>query len=200
MLELLTPRLRLRSWTDADRDPFAALALHPDITRYLTAVRDRETANAWIDRQIAREAEDGICFWAVEDRQSGALVGSVGLSRLRYEAHFTPAVELGWRIARPCWGAGYAPEAAAASLHHGFTTLPVPEIVAVTVPANTNSQAVMTKIGMTRDAGGDFDHPQIPDGHELKRHVLFRLGRDTWATRQVVQPAHAVQNGAGARP
>ena len=199
-MELLTSRLRLRSWTDADRDSFAVLALHPDITRYLTAVRSREDADAWIDRQIAREAEDGICFWAAEDRETGALVGSVGLSRLRYEAHFTPAVELGWRIARPSWGLGYAPEAAAAAIRHGFEILSLPEIVAVTVPANANSQSVMRKLGMTRDEGGDFDHPQIPDGHELKRHVLFRITREAWAAGQVAQNAGLIQNGGGTRP
>ena len=184
-MELLTPRLRLRSWTNADRDAFAAMSLHPDVSRYLTAIKSRDDADAWIDRQMAREAEDGICFWAVEDRGGGALVGSVGLSRLRYEAHFTPAVELGWRIGRPYWGAGYAPEAAAASLRHGFAALPIPEVVAVTVPANANSQAVMRKLGMIRDTGGDFDHPQVPDGHELKRHVLYRITRDAWAAGQV---------------
>ena len=147
---------------------------------------------------MAREAEDGLCFWAVEDRGTGALVGSVGLSHLRYEAHFTPAVELGWRVARPCWGAGYAPEAAAAALRHGFETLPVPEI-AVTVPANVNSQAVMRKLGLTRDAAGDFDHPQVPDGHELKRHVLFRITRAAWQ-EQVAQAAALVHNGGGVRP
>ena len=94
-------------------------------------------------------------------------------------------MELGGRIARPFWGAGYAPEAAAESLRHGFTFLPVREIVAVTVPANTNSQAVMRKLGMTRDVDGDFDHPQVPDGHDLKRHVLYRITKDEWAAQLV---------------
>ena len=209
-MELLTPRLRLRPWTDADRDGFAAMSLHPDITRYLSSIANRADADAWVDRQMARQAEDGFCFWAVEERGSETLVGSVGISRIRYEAHFTPAVELGWRIGRPYWGAGYAPEAAAESLRHGFAALTVPELVAVTVPANTRSQRVMAKLGMTRDRDGDFDHPMMPDGHPLRHHVLHRITRDAWMAReaaggtvgreQVAQPAPEVHNGSGARP
>ena len=179
-MELLTARLRLRPWTDADRDPFAAMSLYPDVMRYLLAITSRAESDAWIDRQIEHQARHGFCFWAAEDRATGSFVGSVGLLRVGYEAHFTPAVEVGWRIAPAFWGAGLAPEAAEASLRHGFEILRLPEIVANTAPANANSQRVMVKLGMVRDPAEDFDHPRTPHGHPLRRQVLFRMTSDAW--------------------
>jgi len=49
------------------------------------------------------------------------------------------------------------------------------EIVAFTTTVNTRSQAVMERIGMTRDMDGDFDHPGVPEGSRLRRHVLYRM-------------------------
>ena len=95
-----------------------------------------------------------------------------------YEAHFTPAVEVGWRIARAFWGQGYAPEAAGAAIRFGFETFGLPEIVANTVHGNLKSRRVMSKLGMSHDDSGDFDHPRIPEGHRLRRQVLYRLTRD----------------------
>jgi RimJ/RimL family protein N-acetyltransferase len=112
--------------------------------------------------------------------RSGEFIGAVGLLRVRYEAHFTPAVEVGWRIAREFWGYRYAPEAAEAALHYGFANLQLSEIVANTVPLNINSQRVMMKLGMSRDPADDFDHPLVPECHPLRRQVLYRLTRNNW--------------------
>lgn len=175
---LTTPRLRLRTWRDADRPAFAAMSADPDVMAYLTPMPARELSDAWIDRQRAHHAAHGFCFWATELRESGEFIGSVGLAHVRYSAHFTPAVEVGWRVARRFWGRGYAPEAAAAALRFGFRNLALEEIVSVTTTRNANSQRVMVKLGMTRDPAGDFDHPGVAEGDPLRRHVLFRLARD----------------------
>jgi RimJ/RimL family protein N-acetyltransferase len=175
---LNTPRLRLRTWRDADRPAFAAMSADPDVMAYLTSMPSREISDAWIDRQRAHQAEHGFCFWTTELRETGEFIGAVGLLHVRYAAHFTPAVEVGWRVAKRFWGRGYAPEAAAAALLFGFEKLGLQEIVAITAARNANSRRVMIKLGMTRDPADDFDHPLLPADHPLRRHVLFRLGPD----------------------
>ncbi|HEY1930977.1 MAG TPA: GNAT family N-acetyltransferase [Acetobacteraceae bacterium] len=172
--------MHLRSWQDADRAPFAAMSADLDVMAHLIPMPTREMSDAWIDRQQAHQAAHGFCFWAVEHRETGDFIGSIGLRHLPYTAHFTPAVEIGWRLATRFWGQGYAPEAAAASLRFSFDTLGIDEIVAITTPQNINSQRVMHKLGMTRDADDDFDHPLTPQGHPLRRCVLYRLGRGAW--------------------
>ncbi|MBC7800500.1 MAG: GNAT family N-acetyltransferase, partial [Gemmatimonadaceae bacterium] len=141
---ITTERLILRTWTEADRAPFAALSRDPEVMAFVTPHPDRAASEAWIDRQVAAQSSDGFCFWAVE--HSGSFVGAVGLLRVRYPAHFTPAIEVGWRISRAFWGRGFAPEAAGAALRFGFTTPAVSEIVANTIATNLRSLRVMAKI------------------------------------------------------
>ena len=117
---------------------------------------------------------EGFGFWAIE--HDGQFLGFTGLSRLRFEAHFTPAVEIGWRLARSAWGHGYAIEAARAAERFAFDVLQLEEIVSFTTVANERSRAVMRRLGMTHDPADDFDHPNLP-GHPLQRHVLYRLRR-----------------------
>lgn len=180
---LTTPRLRMRAWRDADRTAFAAMSADPEVMAYLRPMPTRVASDAWIDRQHAHQAAHGFCFWASELRETGEFVGAIGLVHVRYDAHFTPAVEVGWRVARRFWGRGYAPEAATAALRFGFGTLGLREIVAVTTPRNANSQRVMVKLGMTRDAADDFDHPLVPEEDPLRRHVLFRMRGDRLPAR-----------------
>ena len=172
-----TPRLLLRPWQDADREPFAAMSADPEVMRYLITPATRAAVDPWIDRQIAHQAAHGFCFWAVEEQASGAFVGAVGLMHVGYEAHFTPAVELGWRVARPFWGHGYAPEAALASLQFGFAELRLEQIVANACIENTKSRRVMEKLGMTWNPADDFDHPRIAEAEAapLRRQVLYRI-------------------------
>jgi RimJ/RimL family protein N-acetyltransferase len=177
---LATKRLILRPWRDSDRQPFAELSADAEVMAHLMPLSTREASDAWIDRQSNHLTLNGFCFWAVELAGPAEFIGAIGLFRIGYEAHFTPAVEVGWRLARKFWGHGYAPEAAKASLDYGFETLKLHEIVANTVPANANSQRVMLKLGMTRDPADDFDHPMVPEGHPSRRQVLYRTSRDNW--------------------
>ena len=173
--ELQTDRLRLRRWLPSDREPFAALNADPRVTRYLGAPLSREESDILAARIEAHFDQRGFGFWAVEIRGGASFAGFIGLSVPRFEAHFTPCVEIGWRLGAEHWGQGYATEGARAALAVGFESLGIEEIVSFTVPANLPSRRVMEKIGMTHDPTGDFDHPFLPDGHPLRRHVLYRI-------------------------
>ncbi len=175
-----TKRLVLRPWQDADRQPFADLSADPEVMRYLMPLATRADTDAWIDRQQAHLERHGFCMWAVSLVGSTAFIGCVGLLQVRYEAHFVPAVEVGWRLARAYWGQGLAPEAAAAALAFGFDVVGLEQIVANTSPANLNSQRVMAKLGMVRDPADDFDHPLVPPGDPLRRQVLYRISVAAW--------------------
>jgi RimJ/RimL family protein N-acetyltransferase len=136
----------------------------------------RQESDALADRFQAHLEQRGFGYWALEIPSVTSFAGCVGLSVPRFEAPFTPCVEVGWRLARPYWGRGYAREAAAAALAFGFGELGLKEIVAMTVPANTRSLRVMERLGMTRDPRDDFEHPALPAGHPLRQHVLYRIG------------------------
>jgi RimJ/RimL family protein N-acetyltransferase len=170
---LETERLLLRPWRDGDRAPFAALNADAESMRHFPAVLSRAESDAFVDSLMARFAEHGWSQFAVERKADGAFLGLVGPNRPLWSAHFTPCVELGWRILRAHEGHGYATEAARAALAFAFDALGEARVYAFTVPANAKSQAVMQRIGMTRVAGGDFDHPRLPEGHPLRRHVLY---------------------------
>ena len=168
-----TERLVLRTWRDADRAPFAALNADPAVMQYLPAT-DRAASDAGIERMRAAQAEAGHCFWALERREDGAFLGFCGLMPAREPLN---EVEIGWRLVRDAWGHGYATEAAQASLAWGWVNLDTPTIMAITVPDNIRSRAVMERIGMHYVEGGDFDHPALPEGDPLRRHVLYRIAR-----------------------
>jgi RimJ/RimL family protein N-acetyltransferase len=174
---LTTERLRLRPWRPEDLPRFAALNADPRVMEHFPKLLTSEESN----RQAAGIAQHfhkhGFGFWAVEVIGVADFVGFVGLSIPTFEAHFTPCVEIGWRLACDHWRHGYATEAARAAIDCGFRRLGLAEIVAFTVPANRRSMAVMQRLGMTRSAAEDFDHPRLPPGHLLRRHVLYRLKR-----------------------
>lgn len=175
--ELRTRRLHLRRWRDEDCDAFAALNADPRVNEFLPGPLTREQSDA-VAARIARHIEEhGYGLWAVEAPGVTPFAGFVGLTAPRFEAHFTPCVEIGWRLAAEYWGRGYATEAARAALRFGFETLGLSEIVSFTVPDNARSRRVMEKIGMTHDPAADFEHPSLPEGHRLRRHVLYRVSR-----------------------
>jgi RimJ/RimL family protein N-acetyltransferase len=175
--ELRTKRLRLRRWCDADRAPFAAMNADLRVMEHFPAVLSREESDGRIERFLSHFDRYGYAQWAVEIPDVTEFAGFVGLSIPTFEAHFTPCVEIGWRLAAEHWGHGYATEGARAALEFGFAELKLPEIVSFTVPANVRSRRVMERLGMTHDPGDDFDHPGLADGHPLRRHVLYRIRR-----------------------
>ncbi|HMJ79773.1 MAG TPA: GNAT family N-acetyltransferase [Candidatus Dormibacteraeota bacterium] len=184
MTTLITERLLLRRWRAEDREPFALLNADPEVMRYFVRPLDREESDAFIDRTEASFDELGYGVWAVERRSDGRLLGFTGLWRHTFEAPFTPAVEIGWRFATEAWGQGYATEAARAALRFGFEIVGLDTILSWTSVLNTPSIRVMERLGMTHDPDEDFDHPRVPVGHLLRRHVLYRLDRLTWRRQQ----------------
>jgi RimJ/RimL family protein N-acetyltransferase len=181
---LETERLILRPWKDADLDAFARLNADSEVMEYFPKLMSREETEAMVARIKARYAEDGFCLWATEEKHSGEFIGFVGLGRPSFEAHFIPCVEIGWRLARPYWGKGYAPEAAKEVLRDGFERCGLQEIVAFTAGTNSKSRRVMEKISMHRDPKDDFMHPALDDGHHLKPHVLYRLSLKDWKQKK----------------
>jgi RimJ/RimL family protein N-acetyltransferase len=173
--ELRTERLLLRRWRPEDREPFAAINADPRVMEHFPALLSRDESDASVDRIEGHFAQRGFGLWAVELPSVAPFIGFIGLSVPRIEAHFTPCVEIGWRLAADHWGRGYATEGARAALAFGFDELGLAEIVSYTVPANDRSRRVMEKIGMSHDEAGDFDHPLLPAGHPLSRHVLYRI-------------------------
>ena len=177
MSEFCTPRLVLRHWRDEDRDPFAAMGADPQVMEHFPAVLTREQSDAFVDRVGADLERRGWGLWAVEESSSGRFLGFTGLNVPGFDAPFLPATEIGWRLRRDAWGRGYAGEAARGVLEVAFADLELDGLVSFTATSNRRSQAVMARIGMRRDPAEDFDHPDLPAGHPLQRHVLYRLPR-----------------------
>ena len=175
--ELLTDRLRLRQWVDADRAPFAALNADPEVMRYFPAPLDEGESNALVDRIARHISEHTFGLWAVETRDRQRFIGFVGLASATFDAPFNPSTEVGWRLARQAWGQGFATEAATAAIADGFDRLGLDEIVSFTAEINQPSRRVMERLGMQRDPTEDFDHPNVPVGDPLRRHVLYRLAK-----------------------
>lgn len=175
--ELRTERLRLRRWSDADLEPFAALNADPVVMEHFPAPLTRAKSDELVARIESTFDDEEVGLWAVEVTATGRFAGFTGLWPATFEAPFTPAVEVGWRLAREHWGQGYAPEAARASIADGFERLGLDEIVSMTAVGNDRSRRVMEKLGMTHDPADDFEHPKVPVGHHLRRHVLYRLTR-----------------------
>lgn len=178
MTSLATERLVLRPWRETDKALFAALNNDPRVYATLAGPMSRADSDALADRISAHIATHGWGLWAVELPDAAEFIGFVGLSRPRFEAHFTPCVEIGWRLAFDHWGHGYATEAARVVLHFGFETLKLAEIVSFTTVSNLRSRAVMARLGFTHDARDDFEHPMLVAEHPLRRHVLYRKRRD----------------------
>lgn len=172
---LETDRLILRSWRAEDLEPFYNLCADPVVMEYFPALLSREEAQAMIDRMVTNQKNDGYSFMPCVRKDTGQMIGFVGLSYFTKPTHFSPCVEVGWRLDKDHWGLGFAPEAAKACLHYAFDILKVPEVIAMTAVPNLKSRKVMEKIGMTYNPSDDFDHPSVDDGHWLKRHVLYRI-------------------------
>jgi ribosomal-protein-alanine N-acetyltransferase len=181
--ELRTERLWLRRWVPDDLAPFAALNADPRVMEYFPAVLSRAESDALAAQIEAEFEEHGFGLWAVEIPTAASFAGFIGLSVPRITTHFTPCVEIGWRLAPAYWGRGYAPEGARAVLEFAFDALGLDEVVSFTAVDNLRSRRIMEKIGMVHDPADDFDHPALPAGNRLRRHVLYRMVRPTGGRR-----------------
>lgn len=172
-----TERLILRHWRDEDRPVFHAHCSDPEVMRYLGPLMTRAETDAALDRQNGYLESHGYCFWAVERREDGALLGFCGVKPGAPDTPIAQDMEIGWRFAPAYWGKGYAREAAEASLAWAWAHTDAPRVAAITVQDNKASWGLMERIGMSRVLDGDFDHPAVPDGSPLKRHILYRIAR-----------------------
>lgn len=179
-----TDRLILRQWASADLEPFANMNADPRVREYFPGLQTKEESNHSVSLASNHIEKFGWGFWAASLAETSEFIGFIGLEDVYFQAKFVPAVEIGWRLAFKHWGKGYATEGALACLRYGFETLNLNEIVSFTAVENTRSRAVMQKIGMHHDSKDDFDHPKLPEGHPLRRHVLYRLERDEWKKKQ----------------
>ncbi|MDB5541459.1 MAG: Acetyltransferase [Devosia sp.] len=178
-MRLETERLVLREWREADKGLYAEIIGDPAVRRFFPSVGTFEDASAGIDRAIQRLAVLGFSFLALERKADSRFLGMLGMApfseAVRAAIPGAPEVEIGWQLGQQYWGKGYAPEAALAMLDFAFGTLGLTEVVAITYEGNAPSRRVMEKIGMVHDPEADFLHPDIPDGHQLRPHVLYRI-------------------------
>ncbi len=179
VIEIETPRLRMRQWREYDRAPFAAMNADPAVMEFFQSPQSRAASDASINAWQAQFAANGWSNWALELRESSEFIGFTGLSVPRRTFSFSPCVEIGWRLARTAWGHGFASEAARASLRVAFEHLALPEVVSFTAVGNQRSRAVMERIGM-RNANQDFEHPGVTEGHPLRLHCLYRITGSQW--------------------
>ncbi len=177
---LRTERLLLRRWRESDREPFAVINADPQVMEHYPATLSRASSDALIERFEAGFREHGYGLWAVEIAGERPLAGCVGLLPVEIDVAFRPAVELGWRLARDCWGRGIAAEAASASVAFAFQRLRLERLVAYTAAINTRSRRLMERLGMTHSPAEDFLHPSIAQSHRLSPHVLYRLDAAGW--------------------
>jgi RimJ/RimL family protein N-acetyltransferase len=181
MTIISTERLILRRWQDSDRQPFAEINADPRVMEFFPNTLTREQSDRVVDRIEASFTQRGFGLCAVELRSDRSFLGFIGLSVPNFEAHFTPCVEIGWRLAANTWGQGFAPEGASAMAAYAFNTLKLDSLVSFTAEQNIRSRRVMEKIGMTFNPADTFDHPNLPEGHQLRRHVLYRLRANEFA-------------------
>ncbi len=185
IVELETPRLRMRQWRESDRAPFAAMNADPAVMEFCASPPPPAASDASINAWQAQFAAKGWSNWAVELRESGEFIGFTGLSVPRRTFSFSPCVEVGWRLARKFWGKGFATEAARAALRVAFERLALPEVVSFTALANLRSRAVMERIGM-HNTNQDFEYPGITEGHPLSLHCLYRITRAQWSENEAL--------------
>ena len=176
---LETKRLVLREWEDKDIPPFVAMNQDPEVMKFFPSISSHQETLNLVTRMRKQFNEHGFTGFAVELKTTEEFIGFVGLMIPNFEAHFTPCVEIGWRIAKPYWNQGYATEAARAVLRAAFEKYNLEEIVSFTAAANKPSIRVMEKIGLRRDPKDDFFHPKLPKDHPLAKHVLYRLNKDS---------------------
>jgi RimJ/RimL family protein N-acetyltransferase len=175
MIVAETERLILRHWSSSHREPFARINADARVMEFMPSVLTRKESDTLADRIEAHIRQHGFGLYAVELRSDHTFAGFIGLAVPSFQAHFTPCVEIGWRLSADCWGQGLATEGARRLLRYASERLELKAFVSFTVPSNVRSRRVMEKLGMIRNEADDFDHPHLPEGHPLRKHVLYRL-------------------------
>jgi RimJ/RimL family protein N-acetyltransferase len=170
-----TPRLLLRHWQDTDIEPWVAMNLDPRVMEFFPRPLPRDLALTQAETMRRKLDDLGYGWWVVEVPGVTPFAGVIALQEVPFEAHFTPAYEIGWRFAPEFWHRGFATEGARGALDYGFTTLGLNEIVALTAAINLPSRRVMERLGMTHDPAEDFDHPRVEKGNRVERHVVYRI-------------------------
>jgi len=179
-IHIETERLILRTWKDSDHEPFSELNADPEVMEFFPKTYTLEETEQTIKNIEAGFEKNGFGFYAAERKDTGEFIGFIGMQWLPFEEKFTPAVEIGWRLAKKHWGLGFATEGARACLAHGFGELNLPEIVAITTPNNERSRNVMVKLGMKHYPEFDFERPTIPVGDPTRPHVMYKITRPEW--------------------
>jgi RimJ/RimL family protein N-acetyltransferase len=169
--ELLTPRLRMRRWQAADREPFAAMNADPEVMRYFPSTLDRAASDALVDRIESRFDEQGYGLWALQRLENGAFLGFAGLNPMPPGTPGAGEMEVGWRLAPAAWGRGYATEAATAALQVWFGSLGESRVWSITTIGNLRSQAVMRRLGLAEHSR--YRAPALPLDHELSWCVAY---------------------------
>ncbi|ODN44087.1 GNAT family N-acetyltransferase [Piscirickettsia litoralis] len=175
MKVLETNRLILRTWQESDLDKMYQINQDSRVMEFFPAKPDRVATEKFIVGANGQLEKLGYTLYAVELKENREFIGFIGLSLAEFESHFTPAVEIGWRLAFDYWNQGYATEGALAVLEHGFMNLNLEKIVSFTAKLNTRSWRVMKKIGLKYDKKDDFYHPNVDKNDKLCLHVLYRL-------------------------
>lgn len=194
MTTLKTKRLILRPWCKEDLEPFSKINQDPRVMEHFPSLLSREESDQLVQRLQASIEKKGWGLWAVSLQATEEFIGFIGLiprEKETFPTPFSPCVEIGWRLGFDHWGKGYATEGALECLRYAFETLQLPEIVSFTAVQNKRSLSLMERIGLHRDPLNDFNFPNIPDGHPLQKHVLYRLTRKEWLTHfKPVDAAH----------
>ncbi|PJE15814.1 GNAT family N-acetyltransferase [Legionella sp.] len=183
-----TDRIRLRTWQSSDQIPFAQMNADPQVMEHFPGILTENETEALILRINEHIRCHQFGLWAAELKETKEFIGFIGLSIPSFSTHFTPCVEIGWRLARQYWGKGLATEGAKAVLDYGFTQINLDEIVSFTATNNYRSRRVMEKIGLIRQEKDDFDNPKLALDHPLSKHVLYRLSQMQWRARLKKSP------------
>lgn len=172
---LETERLILRPWRDEDIPHWVAMHADPRVMEFFPSTYTEEEAKQVAARLRSQHERENYGWWIAEVKDGNRFVGTIALQKVPFEAHFTPAYEIGWRLPFEAWGNGYATEGARAVLDFAFSRLQCNELVAMTAEINVRSRRVMERLGMRHDTVDDFDHPRLEQGDRLRRHVLYRI-------------------------
>lgn len=183
-IEINTDRLLLRQWQDSDFPKFAEMNSCNEVMEYFPNKLSEPQSNFFASRLATLIAERGWGLWATEEKESNNFIGFIGLHEVVEELHFSPALEIGWRLSNEFWGKGYATEGAKAVLNVAFEKLGIDEIVSLTSVINVKSEAVMKRIGMV-NTNSNFMHPKIPEGSPLKEHLLYKITKEQWRNRKL---------------